>query len=113
MADAAIRRRCRDEQRAMTYREAVRLGLRRPWTEKQIEAARAGLRVYELELKGASPWHSPWRGAEAVIVGLCGYTKPEVRWRNFSVERDKTRTWPRLRAWAERVLRETAELEGL
>lgn len=96
----------------MTYREAVRLGLRRPWTEKQIEAARAGLREYEHALTTIAPWHAPWKAAEAAIVKLCGFrSKPERRWARFPAARDKERTWPRLRAWAERVLRETAELE--
>lgn len=97
MADSALRRRLRDEQRPISYREAVRLGLRRPWTERQIAAARAVHDEPLLSFTRALPLLTggKWLGERAG-------TKVATR--------DKYGT--RLRAWAERVLAETAELNG-
>lgn len=98
MADAALRRRCRDEQRAPSYRELVLMGVRRPWTERQIEAARVVVREFHRGKYG-----EPFTYALPV---LCGRT-----WGMTVIPRCITGR-NRLLSWAERVLRETAELEG-
>lgn len=109
--DQALRRRLRDEQRPMTYREAVLCGRRRPWTAKQLAAATEAAR-----LKSAVDdcRYEPDMACGAVLCLLGHERGSAVRshWLCIEPEVDEERTWPRIYAWATRVLAETAELEG-
>lgn len=107
MADRALRRRLRDEQRSITYREAVRLGLRRPWTERQVAMAKAALKgaLNDSTIRDALLAMGPQGGIWRQRL----YDRKHARRHDFSWIR---RCQERLRAWAERVLRETAELNG-
>lgn len=131
-----MRRRQRDEQRAPTYRELVLSGARRPWTEAQVKAARH----LSSTVTCATSEMEAWDACGEVGSILC-HPKPKptakreprswrawhqtyVRpaWQNFFESwfmgspsgggEWMERVLPRLRAWAQRVIRETAELEG-
>lgn len=83
---------------AQLYRDAIREGRRRPWTEKQIHAARVCL----LELEG------PYAPLSRVAV-RCSARDPDAAIKAVFRKPDnwrRNRCYQRLRAWAERVLAE-------
>lgn len=83
---------------AQLYRDAIREGRRRPWTEKQIHAARLCL----LELEG--PYAPLSR-----VAAKCSARDPDAATEAALGKSDnwrRNRCYPRLRAWAERVLAE-------
>lgn len=87
---------------AQLYRDAIREGRRRPWTEKQKAAALDGLRF---EARAGT---TPTAICSVVLHGLgVRYRDPGQRWMGMPALRDRQRVWPRLRAWAQRVLAET------
>lgn len=92
---------------AQLYRDAIREGRRRPWTERQKAAALDGLR---LEARaGITPTGITPTGICSMVLYHLGahYRDPGQRWLSMPALRDRERVWPRLRAWAERVLAET------
>lgn len=101
--DERTRRRLRDEQRPMTFREAVLCGRRRPWTARQIKAAqhveacRTGTDIQVLGVLGGA-------------VVFLGHGERDIPfWERPGGVAECHR---KLYAWATRVLAETAELEG-
>lgn len=99
-ADLAYRRAQREGRSA--YVEAVRAGIRRPWTPRQVLAAQIAVR----EGYDGAPFSE-------TLPLLCGRTWDES---SIAVKPPPGPLWNRCRtrfqAWAQRVLRETAELEG-